>query len=222
MTYTQSEHTTIQTPPPESSPVWVRMTHGAPPPNWALLIEITPSGLSVSPRVAQAYCRITSYPHNPFPCPSLPLRPAHHPQPAGPGGSLLLASGLLSLPRAVSYKTQIPLTSPLPSGSANSCCCSRPDMLSSLLLPRGPVTPAPCSLLNFLDPWSLLRLSPLPGQASPSTQKPLSSFRFPWKTYQFLFPVLPPAQHRVQPIRASVRQVCAELGEAQLVPPTDR
>ena len=199
--------------------MWVRITNGPPPPSWALLIEITPSGLSVSPRVAQANCRVSSYPHNPFPCPPLPLGPAHHPsrlapaaasswplvssisllstqpfplsapssraspppQLAGPSGSLLLASGLLPLPRAVSYRTQIPLMSPLPSGSANSCC-SRPNMLLSLLLPRDPVTPAPCSLLNFLDPWSLLRLSPLPGQASPSTQKPLSSFQFSWKT----------------------------------------
>ena len=68
--------------------------------------------------MAPANCRVTSCPHSPFPCPPLPLWPAH--LPAGPHGSLVLASGLLHLPCAVSYRTWLPLTSPLSPGSATA------------------------------------------------------------------------------------------------------
>lgn len=165
--------------------MWVRITNGTPPPSRALLIEITPFGLSVSPRVAQTNCRVSSYPHNPFPCLPLPLGPAHHPSwlvPAAASSWPLVSSLSLVLSPIGPRSLSCPPCLQAQFRNSNSCCCSRPNMLSSLLLPRGPVTPAPCSLLNFLDLWSLLRLSPLPGQASPSTQKPLSSFQFSWKT----------------------------------------
>lgn len=110
-----------------------------------------PSGLSVSPRVAQANCRITSYPHNPFPCPSLPYGqpttsagwPRRQPPP-GLWSPPLPSCCLLIRPRSLSRPPALRFSQLLLLFQARHA--------SSLLLPRGPVTPAPCSLLNFLGP----------------------------------------------------------------------
>lgn len=68
--------------------------------------------------MAPAHCRVTSCPHSPLPCPPLPLWPAR--LPAGRHGFLVLASGLLHPPCAVSCRTWVPLTPPLSPGSATA------------------------------------------------------------------------------------------------------
>lgn len=176
--------------------MWVRITNGPPPPRWALLKEITRSGLSMSLRVAQANCRVTSCPFlsasssmaSPPSPSSWPLRepPPDLWSPLSPAHCLL--------------QDPDPSHVPPPSGSATFLLLFQAQHALEPLTAHGSSHTSSLPLLNFLDPWLLLRLSPLPGQSSPATQKPLSSFQFPWKTYQFFFPVLPPPQHRVQPL----------------------
>lgn len=165
--------------------------------------------------MAPAHCRVTSCPHGPFPCPPLPLWPAC--LPAGPHGSLVLASGLLHPPCAVSCRTWVPLTPPLSPGSATAPTTG-PTSSQASCHPRVPPHQLLATRQTF-SPWSLLRLSPLPGQPC-LQQKARSSPRSPWKTYQFLSPV-PPSKPRMgsSPYRASVKQVWTEGAGAQLLPP---
>ena len=141
--------------------MWVRITNGPPPPSWALLIEITPSGLSVSPRVAQANCRVSSYPHNPFPCPPLPLGPAHHPSRLAPA-----AASSWPLVSSISLLSTQPFPCPpLPLGPAH-----HPSLLAPAAASSWPLVSSLSLVLSPIGPRSL-SCPPCP-QAQPTPAVP--------------------------------------------------
>lgn len=161
----------------------------APSTQLGLLYEITPSGLCVS-RVAQANCRITSYPHNPFPVRLFLYGQPTTPQPGWPRRQPPPGLWVSSLSLVLSPIRPRSLSRPPALRFSQLLLLFQARHALKPLTAQGPVTPALCSLLNFLDPLVFAQAT-LPGQASFPHRKPLSSFRLSLEDISVPLPVLP-------------------------------